>query len=50
LSATVETEEQLRHVRSLGCPQIQGFLFSPPAPGEIPRLLGLGAGGKRAVG
>jgi diguanylate cyclase (GGDEF)-like protein/PAS domain S-box-containing protein len=47
----VETEEQLRHVRSLGCTQMQGFLFSPPVkPGEIPRLLGLASGGKRAAG
>jgi diguanylate cyclase (GGDEF)-like protein len=26
----VETEEQLDHVRPLGCTEIQGFLFSPP--------------------
>jgi len=26
----VETEEQMRHVRSLGCTEMQGFLFSPP--------------------
>src|SRR5262249_32253649 len=26
----VETEEQLDHVRPLGCAEMQGFLFSPP--------------------
>jgi EAL domain-containing protein (putative c-di-GMP-specific phosphodiesterase class I) len=26
----VETEEQLDHVRPLGCAEIQGYLFSPP--------------------
>jgi EAL domain-containing protein (putative c-di-GMP-specific phosphodiesterase class I) len=26
----VETEEQMQHVRSLGCTEMQGFLFSPP--------------------
>jgi EAL domain-containing protein (putative c-di-GMP-specific phosphodiesterase class I) len=28
----VETEEQLQAVRSEGCTEIQGFLFSPPRP------------------
>jgi EAL domain-containing protein (putative c-di-GMP-specific phosphodiesterase class I) len=26
----VETEEQMQHVRSLGCTEMQGFLLSPP--------------------
>jgi EAL domain-containing protein (putative c-di-GMP-specific phosphodiesterase class I) len=26
----VETEQQMEHVRSLGCTEMQGFLFSPP--------------------
>jgi EAL domain-containing protein (putative c-di-GMP-specific phosphodiesterase class I) len=40
LSATaegVETEQQLRAVRELGCDQVQGFLLSRPlAPDELP--------------
>jgi len=28
----VETEQQLKHVRNLGCTEIQGYLFSPPRP------------------
>ncbi|KKB85315.1 hypothetical protein VW29_07155 [Devosia limi DSM 17137] len=28
----VETEEQLEMVRSQGCSEVQGFLFSPPVP------------------
>ena len=31
----VETEEQLRLLRSLNCEEMQGFLFSEPLPGEI---------------
>ena len=31
----VETEEQLRLLRSLGCDEMQGYLFSKPVPGEI---------------
>jgi diguanylate cyclase (GGDEF)-like protein/PAS domain S-box-containing protein len=35
----IETEEQLDHVRPLGCAEIQGFLFSPPQSlEEITRL------------
>jgi EAL domain-containing protein (putative c-di-GMP-specific phosphodiesterase class I) len=35
----IETEEQLDHVRPLGCAEIQGFLFSPPKSlEEITRL------------
>jgi diguanylate cyclase (GGDEF)-like protein/PAS domain S-box-containing protein len=36
----VETEEQFRAVASLGCPEAQGYLFSPPRPAsEIPEML-----------
>jgi diguanylate cyclase (GGDEF)-like protein/PAS domain S-box-containing protein len=36
----VETERQLEMVRSLGCTEMQGFVFSPPRPAsEIARLL-----------
>jgi len=31
----VETEEQSRFLRLLGCDQMQGFLFSKPVPAEI---------------
>ena len=35
----VDTEEQLRIVRSAGCTQFQGYLFGPPAPAsEIVKL------------
>lgn len=30
----VETREQLGFLRSLGCEEMQGFLFSPPVPAE----------------
>ena len=30
----VETTEQLTFLRSLGCQEIQGYLFSPPVPAE----------------
>jgi len=30
----VETEEQLRQLRELGCNYVQGFLFSKPIPAE----------------
>jgi diguanylate cyclase (GGDEF)-like protein/PAS domain S-box-containing protein len=36
----VETEEQLRFLRELGCDEMQGYLFSGPLPGdEFVRLL-----------
>lgn len=36
----IETAEQLRIVRELGCDRGQGFLFARPAPAEqVPRLL-----------
>jgi len=36
----VETDQQMRLVRSLGCTEAQGFLFSLPRPaGEISRLI-----------
>lgn len=36
----VETEEQAAQLKSLGCDQMQGYLFSPPVPPEaIPELL-----------
>jgi diguanylate cyclase (GGDEF)-like protein/PAS domain S-box-containing protein len=36
----VETAAQLAHLRSLGCPQGQGFLFSRPVPAaDLPALL-----------
>ncbi|MBO4223129.1 EAL domain-containing protein [Bradyrhizobium neotropicale] len=36
----VETEQQRKLLRELGCTQMQGFLFSPPKPAsEIRRLL-----------
>jgi EAL domain-containing protein (putative c-di-GMP-specific phosphodiesterase class I) len=38
----VETEQQLAHLRRLGCDEIQGYLFSRPVPG--PDLLKLLAG------
>jgi len=35
----VETEQQLRHVRILGCTEMQGYLFSRPRPAaELHRL------------
>ncbi len=41
----VETDEQLRFLRDLGCAGAQGFLFSPPVDGDAARsLLERGAG------
>jgi diguanylate cyclase (GGDEF)-like protein len=46
----VETIEQLERVRSEGCTEVQGFLFSAPRPaGEIPDLLRGRGGPMRAV-
>jgi EAL domain-containing protein (putative c-di-GMP-specific phosphodiesterase class I) len=37
----VETEQQLDMLRTLGCTEMQGYLFSPAKPAaEIRRLLG----------
>jgi EAL domain-containing protein (putative c-di-GMP-specific phosphodiesterase class I) len=30
----VETEEQLKLLRELGCPLVQGFYFSKPLPAD----------------
>jgi EAL domain-containing protein (putative c-di-GMP-specific phosphodiesterase class I) len=39
----VETREQLKFLHSLGCDQLQGYLFSRPVPAaEIPPLIGRG--------
>lgn len=36
----VETEEQLEILRTEGCTQVQGYLFSPPRPvAEVPAIL-----------
>jgi diguanylate cyclase (GGDEF)-like protein/PAS domain S-box-containing protein len=35
----VETQEQMVFMRSLGCDQLQGFLFSPPVTGEAFELM-----------
>jgi diguanylate cyclase (GGDEF)-like protein/PAS domain S-box-containing protein len=46
----VETEEQLAWLRSAGCNEAQGYLFSPAVPArEIPRLLATWNGLKRAA-
>jgi diguanylate cyclase (GGDEF)-like protein/PAS domain S-box-containing protein len=44
----VETEEQLRLLRLLGCDEMQGYLFSRPVPSDIfeTRFLSAEAGGK----
>ncbi|MBC7682590.1 MAG: EAL domain-containing protein, partial [Ferruginibacter sp.] len=31
----VETEEQSRLLRLMGCDEMQGFLFSPPVPADV---------------
>jgi diguanylate cyclase (GGDEF)-like protein len=46
----VETEEQLAWLRSVGCNEAQGYLFSPPVPTrEIPHLLAKWNGVRRAA-
>jgi len=46
----VETQEQLARLKSEGCDEVQGFLFSPPRPAEeIKRLFGEFAPGAAAV-
>jgi diguanylate cyclase (GGDEF)-like protein len=46
----VETEKQMRHVRSLGCTEMQGFFFSPPVRlAEVERLFEVPVEPKRAV-
>ncbi len=46
----VETEEQLAWLRSAGCNEAQGFLFSPAVPArDIPRLLAKWNAPKRAA-
>jgi EAL domain-containing protein (putative c-di-GMP-specific phosphodiesterase class I) len=35
----IETQEQLRLIKALGCTEVQGYLFGAPMPaGELPRL------------
>lgn len=44
----IETEAQLRTLKSLGCDEIQGYLVSRPRPlGAFPNLEDLAAGGSR---
>jgi diguanylate cyclase (GGDEF)-like protein len=41
----VETEEQLQHLQSSGCDEIQGYFFSRPVPADVAaRLLGASKG------
>jgi diguanylate cyclase (GGDEF)-like protein len=41
----VETEEQLRFLSSLGCDEVQGYLFAAPLPAEAFRQILLRGGG-----
>jgi len=46
----VETEQQMQQVRSLGCTEMQGFLFSPPVSlDRVARLFELRAESKRGA-
>jgi EAL domain-containing protein (putative c-di-GMP-specific phosphodiesterase class I) len=46
----VETEQQMQHVRSLGCTEMQGFLFSPPVRvADVARLFKTPPEPRRAV-
>ena len=46
----VETEQQMQQVRSLGCTEMQGFLFSPPVrAADVAALFELPLEPKRAV-
>jgi EAL domain-containing protein (putative c-di-GMP-specific phosphodiesterase class I) len=46
----VETMQQLDYLKDHGCPEIQGFLYSPPLPADDCReLLRLGKAGLIAV-
>ena len=43
----IETQEQLRLVKALGCTEVQGYLFGTPMPvGELLRLFPAAAAGR----
>jgi EAL domain-containing protein (putative c-di-GMP-specific phosphodiesterase class I) len=44
LAIGVETEREATFLRELGVPLAQGFLFSPPVPGELIPALARGVG------
>jgi diguanylate cyclase (GGDEF)-like protein len=45
----VETSEQLEHLRSRGCTEVQGYLFSPPRPAAEVTALIASIGQKRGM-